>query len=90
MGRYLVIRNHVVENVVLWDGKTPWNPPEGCIVIDAPRGVGPKFTRQADGSFVAPPEPEPAPAKPTAEEQIAALSAKVDEIAAKLQEKEPK
>ena len=28
--RYVVIRDGVVENVVIWDGVSDWQPPEGC------------------------------------------------------------
>lgn len=30
--RYVVIRDGVVENVIIWDGVTDWTPPEGCTV----------------------------------------------------------
>lgn len=28
--RYVIIRDGVVENVIIWDGVTPYTPPEGC------------------------------------------------------------
>lgn len=90
MGRYAVIKGNVVANVILWDGKTPWDPPKGCFAIEAPRGVGPGFIKQADGSFVAPPEPAPGPVELSVKDQLTALSAEISAIKAKLEEKEPK
>lgn len=33
MKRIAVIKNYFVENVALWDGISPWNPPD-CTLID--------------------------------------------------------
>ena len=27
--RYVIIRDGVVENIILWDGSAEWEPPEG-------------------------------------------------------------
>lgn len=57
MDRYLVVRNNVVENVVVWDGFSPWDPPEGVTLQLDPGGVGPGWIKQGNGTF-APPEPQ--------------------------------
>lgn len=32
--RYAIVdSSSVVVNLVLWDGVTPWTPPEGCIAV---------------------------------------------------------
>jgi hypothetical protein len=50
MGRYAVIRDDVVENVVLWDGETKWEPPEGTELVElGEESVGPGYTRVDDG-----------------------------------------
>jgi hypothetical protein len=30
---YAVIKNNVVENMIVWDGVTPYTPPEGTILV---------------------------------------------------------
>ena len=30
--RYAIIRDGIVENIILWDGVSDWTPPEGCTV----------------------------------------------------------
>ncbi len=32
MARYAVVdkKSDIVLNIVVWDGKTPWSPPDGC------------------------------------------------------------
>lgn len=36
MKKYLVIRDGVVENIILWDGVAHWPPPEGTTVLECP------------------------------------------------------
>jgi hypothetical protein len=31
--RYAIIKNNVVENTIVWDGVTPYTPPEGTILV---------------------------------------------------------
>jgi len=31
--QWLVVKNEIIENIVVWDGVAPWTPPEGCEVI---------------------------------------------------------
>ena len=31
--RYAIVKNNLVENVIVWDGKSPYTPPNGTIVI---------------------------------------------------------
>ena len=47
----------IVENIVVWDGTTPWSPPDGCIVVDlvGQAGIGWSYI---DGEFIAPEAPE--------------------------------
>lgn len=62
MSRYAVVCDGEVTNVCMWDGKSAWDPGEGCTVHklpdDSPAGVG--WTRAGNGRFVAPKD-EPAP-----------------------------
>jgi hypothetical protein len=37
--RYAVLRGSKVENVIAWDGVTPWAPPEGCVAVLDPDGI---------------------------------------------------
>lgn len=32
---YIVVRDGVIENIIVWDGVSKWIPPEGCIVLPA-------------------------------------------------------
>lgn len=58
MDRYLLIKDDVVVNVTVWDGVSPWDPPEGVTLQLDPGGVGPRWTRQPDGTFAPPPAPQ--------------------------------
>lgn len=62
--KYAIIRDTLVENVVLWDGETEWQPPEGTTIVELGDTIaGPGFTY--DGTtFTAPPEPEPETVEP--------------------------
>lgn len=52
----IVDQTGLVVNVTVWDGETPWQPPEGHFAIPLLEGgIGWTF---ADGKFV-PPPPEP-------------------------------
>lgn len=33
MGRYAVLRDGIIENVVAWNGADPWEPPSGTEVV---------------------------------------------------------
>lgn len=53
---YAVINSetNIVENVIVWDGQTPWTPPVGYYVEpvgDSGAGIGWSYV---DGQFVAP------------------------------------
>lgn len=52
--RYAVVRDGVVENVVVWDGESDWQPPEGTTLVLSDE-AGPGDTH--DGKTFTPPEP---------------------------------
>jgi len=55
-----LIKNGVVDNMVLWDGVSEWTPPEGVtLVMDPPAGVGIGWAY--DGASWTAPEPPPVP-----------------------------
>lgn len=56
--RYAIIRNGVVESVVVWDGETPWTAPEGTEVVAVGDRVANPRSRY-DGTSFTPPPPEP-------------------------------
>ncbi|MDT6993899.1 hypothetical protein [Burkholderia cenocepacia] len=39
MSSYAVVSNGVVENVVVWDGESDWQPPENATLIELPEGT---------------------------------------------------
>jgi hypothetical protein len=56
---YLVINSqtNIVENVIIWDGVTQWEPPAGYFIEPVGEsGAGIGCTKNADGSFSAPVE----------------------------------
>lgn len=59
MAQYLLVRAGAVENVVLWDGQSAFDPGPDTQMIEAPEGVGIGWSY--DGSAFSPPEPDPAP-----------------------------
>ena len=58
MKNYAIIDStSTVINVVVWDGKPPWQPPQDCSAMvipeDSSAGIGWTYV---DGEFIAPPE----------------------------------
>jgi hypothetical protein len=58
--QWLLVKNGVIENIVAWDGITPWTPPDGYELVKyggepaAQIGWG-----WIDGHLVVPASPEP-------------------------------
>lgn len=74
--RYAIVQSNTVVNVIVWDGESPWTPPEGTEAIHAPDGCGIGDIYNGVGFDPAsPPPPPPEPPKPTAEELKAQLDA---------------
>jgi len=69
MANYAIIRNGVVENLVVYDGETRFTP-EGCEVVEATDNARIGSTYDGSFHFV-----EPTPPEPTAE-QVAAAEAR--------------
>lgn len=66
--RYAVVRDGIVENVVLWDGESDWASPDGAsLVLDGGQVASPGDTWDGDGFTRAvpvaaePDEPEKTP-----------------------------
>lgn len=55
--RYAIVRNNIVENVIIIDGDGSWYTVEGAEVIDVTDiFVGPEFIYNEDGTFSQPSE----------------------------------
>lgn len=54
--RYALIRNGIVENVILWDGVTNWEPGDGLVAIPCPDWVSIGWSRSHDGAWSPPGE----------------------------------
>lgn len=54
--KYAVIRDGKVVNVILWDGKTEYDPGEGVELVELPAGAGIGWS-YVKGEFAAPPPP---------------------------------
>jgi hypothetical protein len=65
--RYAIVRDGVIENVILWDGASPWVSPPLVEVYPLEDGVAAAVGWTWLSGPVRPPQPEPAP------EQVAAL-----------------
>jgi len=57
--KYAVISSetNIVENVIIWDGVSPWTPPAGTSLVnvtDVPCDIG--WVQQPDGTFAPAPE----------------------------------
>ena len=76
MARYAVVKNGVVENIVLWDGVAEFSVPDSEL-IEATEDTRIGGTYDGAFRFVVPPVPEP-----TAEE--VARQAKLDSVKSKL------
>lgn len=60
--RYAIVRDNIVETVIVWDGQSAYSAPEGTELVasnDLP--VAPGYT-YVGGEFVAPPAPVEEPA----------------------------
>lgn len=87
--RIAIIKNGVVENVAVWDGKSPWTPQAFDKLVDVTSlshiGVG----WSHDGNqFTTPPAPKPF--VPDVEEKLKLLEAQVSTIEAKVEVISPK
>lgn len=60
---YLLIdQNSKIDNIVVWDGVTPWEPNPGLTLVDYQGNIVPQIGWDWDGTNpVPPPEPEPIP-----------------------------
>lgn len=54
--RYAIIRDGVVENVVLWDGEADWSPPADTLLVPCPPWVSTGASYDGE-AFSAPPPP---------------------------------
>jgi hypothetical protein len=83
MKNYAIIdATNTAINVVVWDGKPPWAPPNGCIAVAIAKGssAGIGWT-YANGQFIAPPQPDPEPVvELTPAEKLAASGLTVAEL----------
>jgi len=84
MKNYAIIDStNTVINVVVWDGKPPWTPPDGCIAVAIPKGSSAGIDwSYNNGEFSAPPQPDPPepPASLTPAEKLAASGLTVAEL----------
>ena len=58
MEKYALIENGTVVNVILWDGVTPWDPPEGQTAV-ALAETGAWLGWTYDGTNFSPPPQDP-------------------------------
>jgi hypothetical protein len=85
MNKYAVINTstNLVENIIVWDGETSWEPPPGHISVNVDGldvGIGWTYN---NGSATPPaPTPMPTPSTPTVAELSAQLTALQAQIAA--------
>lgn len=57
--RYAIVDDiaKVVENVIVWDGTSPYTPPTGTTLVNVDAiPCGPGWIQQPDGSFLPPSE----------------------------------
>ena len=58
MNYALVDNTGLVVNIIIWDGESDWQPPEGLIAVPLTDGAAIGWS-YVEGEFIAPPEPEP-------------------------------
>ncbi|PRX32252.1 hypothetical protein B0G75_104273 [Paraburkholderia sp. BL18I3N2] len=55
---YALVENGVVVNVIVWDGHSDWQPPNGQTVVQIPDGVYAGIgSTYSNGTFGEPPQP---------------------------------
>lgn len=87
MNRYALINNqNIVENIVLWDGESDWQPPENMTCVNV-EDIECNFGWIYDGAaFTAPeivvvtPAPTPETTPPTREELLAQLQTLTQQV----------
>lgn len=57
MKNYLVIKNNIVENIIVWDGESEYDPGEGYELVEQVGNEGIGWNRSDNGDFSPPPEP---------------------------------
>lgn len=57
---YLLVKNDVAINVVVWDGVSPYDSPPDCTLVEQPAGVAIGW-RLVDGTWQRPAPPPPKP-----------------------------
>jgi hypothetical protein len=77
MSKYAVVKNGVVENMVVWDGVTEFSVPDSEL-IEATSNARIGGTYDGEFHFVEPPSPEPTAAE-------VARQAKLDSVKSKLE-----
>jgi hypothetical protein len=56
--RFAVVKNNIVENIIVFDGDPLWEPENGSIFVDVTDVfIGPGFIMNEDGTFSRPPDP---------------------------------
>jgi hypothetical protein len=58
---WVLVKDTLVDNSIVWDGVSEWSPPPGHIVVETTgmeNAPGPGWT-YVDGVFYPPPEPAP-------------------------------
>lgn len=55
--RFAIVKNNIVENIIVFDGEPLWEPENGSIFVDVTEVfVGLGFIMNEDGTFSAPSE----------------------------------
>jgi hypothetical protein len=85
MARYALVRDGMVENVISWDGISPWEPPSGFELVLDEHGEAEPEGRFNGRIFLARIKPTEPPPEKTVGERFVELEAKLTERAAVLE-----
>jgi hypothetical protein len=76
MSRYAIVKNGVVENVVVWDGGAGWSPPKDRVAERVGDDVGPGYRWDGE-AWVAPAPPAPPVVDAGLDAKLTALEARI-------------
>lgn len=80
MANYAVVKNGIVENMIVWDGVSEYNPGDGVTMILADENARIGGTYDGAFHFIEPTPPEATPEQKARQERLDSVKAKLESL----------